>query len=793
MRTENQAEGVASEALNGLAFMAHPYRNPIVGWPRDVARLKQEDALAYFRTYYHPANCIMVFVGDVKAAEIERLARKYFGGWPRQEMAPPVITAEPDQKGERRAVIEFDAQPSLYLAWRTVPQGHADQYALDVLANILGGLYSSRLDKSIVQEERIASWVGSYHHAQKQGGCLGVMGYLAPNSTLADLEAAIDREIGKLRDGGVTAEELERAKIGVEVSQVRSLKSNIGQAFRIGEAVGLAGTPDYLAEAEARLNAVTAADVLAVARRYLAPNRKCVVEVRKTSGASGASSGPVADVHHRGGGAGERGAKHSKGFEEAMAMSRSAPTLDLNIPEIGKDVDRVVLESGVTVFIKEDHSAPSVEMRFVWLGGSNTTPLQELAPFAVASQLFDEGGTETLDPMALQEKKEQLGLSLHLWFGETQSGAWFWSLKRNFADSFGLTMDMVMRPRFDGGRLETIKRQYIDEMRRRYDYPSFGSSLIQKHVLYHDNPRLGYEPSKAEVQAVTPEDIRRIWQRYLGRDNLYVTVVGDFDKKEVLDLLQTTFAPWRTAQDKQRDFHVREPVIRPGLYVVEKEVSAPSVNVMHQIKVDRTAPIEDHAALEILNDILGGSGFRSRLMERLRSDEGLTYGIYSFLAHDARPGVPGEVEASYETKQLSVARSIDSVVEEFRKIAQGKVSPAEVQEQIEAWRNRFVFKFTNDFYSVNRLMQKELDDRPYDWDRRILDAVQKVTPADVERVAAKYLRPEDLTICIFGSQTAPDRQALAAKYPVTVLPKSVVFRGGFDEPAVDVGKGDSLR
>jgi predicted Zn-dependent peptidase len=94
---------------------------------------------------------------------------------------------------------------------------------------------------------------------------------------------------------------------------------------------------------------------------------------------------------------------------------------------------------------------------------------------------------------------------------------------------------------------------------------------------------------------------------------------------------------------------------------------------------------------------------------------------------------------------------------------------------------------------VSRLMQKELDDRPYDWDRCILDAVQKVTPADVERVAAKYLRPENLTICVFGALTAPDRQALAAKYPVTVLPKSVVFRGGFDEPAVDVGKGDSLR
>lgn len=470
-----------------------------------------------------------------------------------------------------------------------------------------------------------------------------------------------------------------------------------------------------------------------------------------------------------------------------MGLIRNAPPLTLQIPEIGKDVDRVVLESGVTVFIKEDHSAPSVELRFTWLGGSNTTPVAQLAPFAVASRLLNEGGTDALDPMAFQEKKEQLGLTLNLWVGDTQSEAWFWSLKRNFSESFGLAMDVVMRPRFDTKRLETIKQQYIDDMRRRYDYPGYGSYLVENHVLYHDNPRLGYEASKAEVQAVTPADVRGIWQRYLGRDNLYITAVGDFDKKEILDLIRKTFASWRTAPDKQRDFIAREPVVRPGVYVVEKEVSAPAVSVVHQIRVDRTAPIEDHAALEILNDILGGSGFRSRLMERLRSDEGLTYGIYSYLAHDARPGVPGQIEASYETKQVSVARSIDSVVEEFRKMVRGKVSAAEVQEQIDAWRNRFVFLFTNDFSSVSRLMGQELDDRPYDWDRRLLEAVQKVTPADVERAAARYLRPEDLSICVFGTLTATDRQALAGKYTLTVLPKSEVFRGGFDEPAEAVG------
>jgi predicted Zn-dependent peptidase len=383
--------------------------------------------------------------------------------------------------------------------------------------------------------------------------------------------------------------------------------------------------------------------------------------------------------------------------------------------------------------------------------------------------------------MALQEREEQLGMSFDLYLGSTQSGASFWSLKRNLGESFALAMDILMRPRLDRKRLKTIQGQYIDGMRRRYDYPDYGVYLVENHVINHDHPRLGYEASRKEIQAVTSDSVRKIWRRYLGRDNLYVTVVGDFDKKEILDMIQQTFSSWRPAEDKRREFITRDPVIRPGLYLVEKEVSAPAVSLTHQIRVDRTAPLEDHAAIEILNDILGGSDFRSRLMERLRSDEGLTYGIYSSLGHDGRPGTPGQVTISYETKKVSIARSIASVVEEFQKMALGKVSQAEVQEQIDAWRNRFVFRFTNEFYSVDRLMELELDDRPYDYERTLLEAVQKVTPADVERVAKKYLAPESLTICVFGTLTDEDRKTLGERYSLTLLPRSEVFRGGYEE------------
>jgi predicted Zn-dependent peptidase len=786
LRYENRPSGMMYEGLLGLLYRASPYGRPNIGWPSDVERLVREDAEDYFRTYYSPSNCIMVLSGDVKADEVERLAKKYLGPWQRQDVPLLILTSEPEQKGERRTVVEFDAEPQIRMAWPTVAHGHPDEPPLMVLAAVLGGLSSSRMDRTIVQDERLASSVSTSQSSMQHAGYFTVRGVPRGEHTNAELEAAFDREIGKIKEDGVTDEELERAKVRVEVGRVRNLKSNIGQAFMVVSSVRVSGGTEFIEEYERRIHAVTGDDVARVAETYLVPTRKNVVELRNNPDV-GSDAGGGAEVSHKHGGvSGARGQKHSEGFDTAMKMIRAAPDVELKVPEIGKDVDRVELPSGIVVFIKEDHSAPSVDMRLRWLGGANTTAVDQLAPFELADQLLSEGGTESLDPIALQERKDELGMRFGLYVGSTSSGGSFWSLSRNFDESFSLAMEILKKPRLDVDRLETIRGQYIQSMKRRYEYPSFGSFLIQDHVFFRDHPRLGYTATREEIEAITVDDVRALWRRYIGTDNLYVTVVGDFEKDEMLATLEAALGSWREAEDSERKWITWKPIVRPGVWVVEKDLPQPSIRISHQIKVDRTAPMKDHAAIEILNDILGGSGFRSRLMERLRSDEGLTYGIYSFIAHQGRPGVPGAVGISYQTRKDAVARSIESVTEEFRKIIETKVSDAEIEEQIEAWRNRFVFRYTNDFYSVGRLMANELDDRPYDFDRQELAAVQKVTVADVQRVAKKYLAPENLTVAVYGTPAEADLVSLGEAYTVTILPREEVFKGGFEkepEPA----------
>jgi predicted Zn-dependent peptidase len=783
LRVENTAWGRMREAMGALLFAAHPYGQPVIGWPRDLQRLVREDAMDYFTTYYSPSNCIMTLVGDVKADEVRRLAEKYLGGWKRQNLPRLPITSEPEQEGERRRVVEFDAEPILSMAWRTVPEGHPDQYALDVLSKVLGGLYSSRFDETIVQKERLVSGAATSHPTLRYSGYFIAYGVLRGEHTAAELEQAMEREIKRIQDDGITSVELERAKTAVEVSRVESLKSNAGLASRIANAVFFSGSTDYFEEYENRINAVTVEQVKEVAVEYLQPRRKNVVEVRKVEGSGGGGGGHGADVAHQRGAIPERGRLHSSGFEQAMKLIRSAKDIKLHIPEIGKEVQRVELDSGITVFIKEDHTAPSVEMSFRWLGGSNSAPVEKLAPFKLASSLLDEGGTERLSPTELQARKDELGMSFSIRFGSTLCSGYFWSLTRNFEQSFDLALEVLIRPRLDQERLQTLKGQYIEQMRRRSESPGRAATVLLNHVIYKDHPRLGYVPSKEEIEAITSTEVREIWKRYLGKGNLYITVVGDFDATTMLETIENKLGGWRMAEDDSRLFITHEPFIRPGAYLVEKELPQPAVRIYHQIDVDRRASREDHAALEILNDILGGSGFRSRLMERLRSDEGLTYGIYSGVSHEGRPGVPGRIRITYQTKKASVAHSIKSVLEEIRKIIKEKVGEPEVQEQIESWRNRFIFRYTNDFYIVSRLMGNELDDRPYDFDSIKLEQVQKVTVEDVRRAAKKYLKPENLTVVVYGALTDEDKKELTEKYGLKALKHEEVFTGGYEEPA----------
>jgi zinc protease len=283
LRTEDQPRALVTEALNAEAYVAHPYRWPVIGWMNDLESMSYLDARNWYARWYVPNNAIVVVVGDVKADEVFALAQKYYGRIRARPLPVRKPQAEPEQRGVRRVVVKAPAElPYLLMGWKCPVLRDADKdsqpYALEVLAGVLDGNESARLNQSLVRNSRVASEVGAGYDATARGpGMCLLEGTPSQGRSVADLEAALRAELARLVQDGVTEEELLRVKAQVIASQVFKRDSIFGQAMEIGqfETAGLSYQDiDRVLE---RIKAVTAEQVRAAAKDYFVDDTLTVV------------------------------------------------------------------------------------------------------------------------------------------------------------------------------------------------------------------------------------------------------------------------------------------------------------------------------------------------------------------------------------------------------------------------------------------------------------------------------------------------------------------------------------
>lgn len=281
-RYEANPEGALSEALIALAFAAHPYRNPVIGWPSDIDRLLRPDALRHFKTFYAPNNAVLVLVGDLDPEQTVRIIEEQFGSIPPQSLPEPHITQEPPQRGERRASVRFDAQPRFMIGYHIPAMGHPDHHALQVAAAIMGRGRTSRFYRSLIDGKRLAASIDVSVSPLRDPGLLTVSATPRSPHTPEELEKEIGAEIERLRGAAVTDQELLRVRNQLEADLVRSLRSNASLAAELGSAQAMAGDWRYLLELRKRLKAVTADDVLRVVKSYLTIENRTVATLLPT-------------------------------------------------------------------------------------------------------------------------------------------------------------------------------------------------------------------------------------------------------------------------------------------------------------------------------------------------------------------------------------------------------------------------------------------------------------------------------------------------------------------------------
>jgi len=275
MRTDDNPQSLVYEQLNAVAFGAHPYRHPVIGWMNDLENMRVEDARAWYQRWYAPNNATLVVVGDVKHDAVFRLAQKHFGALKPHALPPRKPQLEPQQRGIKEVTVKAPAKlPYVVMAYRTPvlrdAAGDWEPYALDILAGVLDGHPAARLNQSLVRESRLANEVGTGYSAISRGpGLFMIEGTPSEGKSVAELKQGIRAEIAKLQRDGVSEEELQRVKAQVVAAQVYQRDSMFYQGMLIGqmESSGMSWRDEKTLLQ--KLNDVTADQVREVARKYL--------------------------------------------------------------------------------------------------------------------------------------------------------------------------------------------------------------------------------------------------------------------------------------------------------------------------------------------------------------------------------------------------------------------------------------------------------------------------------------------------------------------------------------------
>lgn len=280
-RVDNNPMGLVREVMMGTIFKTHPYKWPVIGYMKDIEAYDSDKLRYFYNTFYVPNNAVLVLVGDFKTSKVKGLIEKYYGSLPAKPLPERKYDIEPAQKVQRNAIIRKDVQNNSFIvSFQSPKQGHADMYALDLAAGILGSGTSSRLHKRLVYQKQLATSAYAYNFAMIDSGVLGVGVNVKPGLDTQESLEVVYNEIWKLRNQLVTPQELEKAKTLIMKDLVDGLKTMDGKARSLAVNEIATGSYQSLFSDLEKYQAVTAEDIKRVMNAYTQQTQRSIVTLQ---------------------------------------------------------------------------------------------------------------------------------------------------------------------------------------------------------------------------------------------------------------------------------------------------------------------------------------------------------------------------------------------------------------------------------------------------------------------------------------------------------------------------------
>jgi zinc protease len=753
--------GTAPEKLLGELFTKHPYRWSPIGDMNELAQADAKELQEFWNTYYVPNNAVLVVVGDVKHEEVEKMAEAAFGWIPKYDEPPRVTVKEPVQTEPRKIAIKErnGPVPIVGVLYRTVPLGHEDELALEMLGQILGGGESSRLWRDLVREKDLAMFALSASFSLEHDGIIAAAAVLNPFGSQPDEAlAAIRAQIERIRKEGVTEDEVAKARNNMLRGEVASLLTVESKAQKLGEAALLKGDLDSVNREFKNIAGLTAADVQKAAQKYFAPEHEVEVRIEpnllgfivdQITGKSGdgkKADGPKGEEKITGAGEGKPGLKRP---ETLAKLPTVAPPLTATAKI---DSTRKQLDNGLSVVVIDNDEVPFVTM---WLGldyGAYADPKDKPGTAYLTLPMLARG-TKTHDYKALTEELDRHAISLsgsaNMDFASVSASA-----VSNQADrALRLLAEAVMEPTFPADELTEYVDQTVTGLMVTERAPEYVADRELRKRLFAGHPyeRLP-EGLAADLRKVKRDDLAAWWKTHARPDAAVLYVAGDIEEDEAFALATKYFGGWK-AEGKKPEVVVPEPAApkKTKIYLVDRAGNQSQIRVGHVSITRRDAR---YPTARVASEYFGG-GFNSRLNDTIRVKKGLTYGAGGGFAPDR---FAGRFTVSTFSKNATVAETVRTILQEIDRFEKEGPSEREAGDAKSYIAGSFAGARETPQDLVEDLWRLESQGLPPDYYDRYLEEIAKVAPDETVRVVGELVQAKELVIIVVGPAATLEKQ-----------------------------------
>jgi len=421
---------------------------------------------------------------------------------------------------------------------------------------------------------------------------------------------------------------------------------------------------------------------------------------------------------------------------------------------------RFELPNGMVIFLQEDHELPLVEVTARIRGGSRVEPAAKAGLLSLYGEVWRTGGTKTQTGDQLDDYLEIRAAKVETDGNADSTTISLSCLKEDFNDVFKVFSDLLREPEFRADKLELAKREAADGISRPNDDASQVASREAAKLAYgKDNPYVR-EPEYATVAAVTREDLLDWHKNYVQPNNIIMGIIGDFDSAKMEAKLREAFGGWAKGPAAKAP-DIQFTPAKPGYYLIKRE----DVNQtwIRMVGLGTTRKNPDYYAIEVFNEAFGG-GFSARLIQSIRTAQGLAYAVGGGIG--TRFDHPGMLQLAMATKSESTVHAIEALYEQIDKLQSKPVDDQELSRAKDTILNNFVFNFDTPGKVLRERVSYEYYGYPPDFLERYRAGIEKVTTADVARVASKYLHKDQLAVLVTGNAAQFDKP-ISSLGPVT--------------------------